>query len=513
MTAWKNIPIRRKLTGVILLTSTVSLLLACGAFILYEWTNFRAGMIDELSSQAAMIGATSTAALTFKDRRSAEDTLLALSSVRSVRAAVIFTPEGETFASYRRSPTGGEAELPFEEQGQRFEGGRLLLWRPITLDGQRIGTIGLNSDLDAMTTRLWTYVGIATLILLTAMGAAVLSASVLQSVISGPILRLAETARRVRTENNFSIREKRSGDDEVGLLIKQFNYMLEQIEDRDDALRRAHADLEERVRRRTIELTAEIARHEVTHQELVAASQAKSAFLASVTHELRTPLTSIIWSSEMLEEEFEDEGLRRYIPDLHKIARAGRNLLAIVTDILDLSKLEAGRMELHSAPFELSAVIQEVVQTAEPLAVKNGNQMDVDYSGSTGVILDNDEQKFRQSLLNLVSNACKFTRNGRVSVSVSQTEDAGTNLVAISVSDTGIGISAERMSSLFQPFSQLDSSESRKFAGTGLGLVVSQRFCNLMGGRITVESEPDKGSTFTIMIPPSSQQDTEDIES
>ena len=182
MTAWKNIPIRRKLTGVILLTSTVSLLLACGAFILYEWTKFRAGMIDELSSQAAMIGATSTAALTFKDRRSAEDTLLALSSVRSVRAAVIFTPEGETFASYRRSHTGAEAALPFEEQGQRFEGGRLLLWRPITLDGRRIGTIGLNSDLDAMTSRLWTYVGIATLILLTAMGAAVLSASVLSPV-------------------------------------------------------------------------------------------------------------------------------------------------------------------------------------------------------------------------------------------------------------------------------------------------------------------------------------------
>ncbi len=257
----------------------------------------------------------------------------------------------------------------------------------------------------------------------------------------------------------------------------------------------------------------EIARHEVTHGELIAANQAKSAFLAGVTHELRTPLTSIIWSSEMLEEEFQDEGLHRYVTDLHKIARAGKNLLAIVTDILDLSKLEAGRMELHSAPFELSAVIREVVQTAEPLPAKNGNRLDVDYAGSTGVIVENDEQKFRQSLLNLLSNACKFTQSGRVSVSVGPVEDAGcASLVAVSVSDTGIGISPDRMAKLFQPFSQLDTSDSRKFGGTGLGLVVSQRFCHLMGGRIAVESDPHKGSTFTMMIPQTAPQPPEEIE-
>ena len=512
MTVWNNIPIKRKLTGVILLTSTVSLLLACGAFILYEWTEFRTRMVDELSAQAAMIGANSTAALTFEDHRSAEDTLRALAFGRSVRAAVIFTPSGEIFASYRSAKSVTEAELPFEERGQRFEGDRLLLWRPVTLTGQTIGTIGLSAGLDEMTKRLWTYVGIAALILFAAMGAALLFASALQGVISSPILSLAETARRVYTEKKFSIREKRSGEDEVGLLVGQFNYMLDQIEDRDEALRHAHDDLEERVRSRTRELTVEIGRHEVTHRELIEANQAKSAFLASVTHELRTPLTSIIWSSEMLEEEFEDEGLHLYIPDLHKIARAGKNLLAIVTDILDLSKLEAGRMELRCAPFDLSAVIREVVQTAEPLAAKNGNHLDVDYSGSTGVILENDEQKFRQSLLNLLSNACKFTSGGQVLVSVGNAQDAGTNLVGVSVSDTGIGIPADRMSRLFQPFSQLDSSESRKFAGTGLGLVVSQRFCNLMGGRIAVESQPDKGSTFTILIPRNAQPLEEETE-
>ncbi len=180
MTVWNNIPIKRKLTGVILLTSMVSLLLACGAFILYEWTEFRTRMVDELSVQAAMIGANSTAALTFKDQGSAEDTLRALAFGRSVRAAVIFTPSREIFASYKSAKIPAEAELPFEEQGQRFEGDLLLLWRPITLTGQTVGTIALSAGLDAMTKRLWTYVGIAALILLFAMGAALLFASALQ---------------------------------------------------------------------------------------------------------------------------------------------------------------------------------------------------------------------------------------------------------------------------------------------------------------------------------------------
>lgn len=510
MRAWNDIPIQRKLTGVIVLTSTASLALACSAFILFERSEFRGRMVGELSAQASMIGANSTAALTFNDPKSTEETLRALAFVRSVELAVIFTPAGKSFGIYRSSGTSLEATLPFAEEGERFEANRLLLWRSITLAGKKIGVIGLSAGLGEMKRRHTTYLGIAVLILVTGLSAATLIASALQTIVSRPLLSLAETARRVYTEKDFSIREQRSGEDEVGVLVRQFNFMLEQIEERDEALRHAHDELEERVRNRTWELTEEVARHEATHLELIAANQAKSSFLASVTHELRTPLTSIIWSSEMLEEEFQDEGLERFGPDLQKIARAGKNLLAIVTDILDLSKLEAGRMELEPAPFLLNDVVREVVQTATPLAAKNGNKLEVDYAPSNGIVVDNDEQKFTQSLLNLVSNACKFTSQGVVAVSVEQSTEAGSEMLAVSVSDTGIGIPAGRISKLFQPFTQLDSRESRKFAGTGLGLVISQRFCHLMGGRIEVESEAGKGSRFTIKIPRAVAKDREE---
>jgi signal transduction histidine kinase len=494
MNAWRDLSIKRKLRGVIVLTSTVSLLLACGAFTVYEWSLFRSHMIEELSAEAALIGANSTAAITFRDAKSAQETLGALAYSRKVRSAVIFSLDGEVFASFQHPVSSGGPPIPFAKGGHRFDGDRLLLWRPIVLAGQTIGAIGLSAGLDGLAERLTAYLGLAVVILLAAIAAAVAFASALQGIITAPILRLADTARRVYTEKNFSLREQQSGGDEVGSLVQQFNYMLDQIEQRDEALRRAHDELEERVKVRTA--------------ELIAANQAKSAFLASVTHELRTPLTSIIWSSEMLEEEFADEGLERYVPDLKKVIRAGKSLLAIVTEILDFSKIEAGRMEVHSEEFEVRSVIREVMQTAEPLAAKNGNRLDFEEAGSGAVFLEADEQKFRQSLLNLLSNACKFTSGGRVSVAVERVEEEGADLVAVSVSDTGIGIASEKLSKLFQPFSQLDSSESRKFGGTGLGLAVSQGFCNLMGGRIEVQSEPDRGATFTILLP-AARPDTE----
>jgi PAS domain S-box-containing protein len=231
-----------------------------------------------------------------------------------------------------------------------------------------------------------------------------------------------------------------------------------------------------------------------------AADKAKSAFLANMTHEIRTPLNSVIGFAGLVQEELEDRGLHELLPDVEKVTNAARHLLGIVNEVLDLSKIEAGRMEVYKEVFSLREAARQVVQTAEPLAAKNGNRLLLEeWKGPA--LVENDEQKFRQSLLNLLSNACKFTRDGIVTVSVAHRTDGGHNLYEVNVRDTGIGISSQDIGRLFQPFVQVDSSAGRRFGGSGLGLAISRRFCQMMGGDLRVESEPGQGSTFTMIIP------------
>jgi signal transduction histidine kinase len=233
-------------------------------------------------------------------------------------------------------------------------------------------------------------------------------------------------------------------------------------------------------------------------QQLAAASQHKSQFLANMSHELRTPLNAIIGVTEMLRED--TEALKQDIEPLDRVLGAGRHLLALINDILDLSKIEAGRMELHLETFRLVPVIEDVTKTIEPMATKNGNRLIVDCPASLGPI-HADQTRFRQSLLNLASNANKFTEKGTITIAAHQEQENGRDWFTIAVADTGIGMTAEQTGKLFQEFSQASSSTASKYGGTGLGLAISKRFCQMMGGDITVESEPGNGSTFTIRLP------------
>jgi len=230
------------------------------------------------------------------------------------------------------------------------------------------------------------------------------------------------------------------------------------------------------------------------------ATRFKSEFLANMSHELRTPLNAIIGYSEILAEDAEDSGREDELSDLQKIRSAGKHLLALINDVLDLSKIEAGKMELHLETFEVSPMLQEVVSTITPLVTKNGNQLEVRGAEGLGT-LHADLTKVRQALFNLLSNACKFTSDGTITLAVTRQQVSGTEWFRFAVSDTGIGISPEQMKKLFQAFSQADSSTSKKYGGTGLGLLLSRRFCQMMGGDITVESVPGEGSTFTIRLP------------
>ncbi|MEK6243405.1 MAG: response regulator [Pseudomonadota bacterium] len=235
-------------------------------------------------------------------------------------------------------------------------------------------------------------------------------------------------------------------------------------------------------------------------RQLEVASQLKSQFLANMSHELRTPLNAIIGVTEMLHEDARDLKREDEIEPLDRVLRAARHLLALINDILDLSKIEAGKMDIHIESFSIAPLIEDVVQTIGTMAAKNGNEVVVDCAADIGTMRA-DQTRIRQALLNLASNANKFTEHGTVTFDAGRATEAGREWVTMAVTDTGIGLTPEQMGKLFQEFVQADTSTTRKYGGTGLGLAISRRFCQMMGGDITVASELGCGSTFTIRLP------------
>jgi PAS domain S-box-containing protein len=232
-----------------------------------------------------------------------------------------------------------------------------------------------------------------------------------------------------------------------------------------------------------------------------AANVSKSQFLANMSHELRTPLNAVIMYSELLQEEAEDQKIERFVPDLDKIRSAGKHLLALVNGVLDLSKIEAGKMELYLETFDVHGMVEDVVVTIQPLLMKRNNKVVVDAPKSVGD-MHGDLTKVRQILFNLLSNASKFTEKGTVEISVTRTAENGSgDILRFKVTDTGIGMTPDQLGKLFQPFTQADASTTRRFGGTGLGLAISRRFCEMMGGSLDVTSEIGHGSTFILTLP------------
>jgi signal transduction histidine kinase len=236
------------------------------------------------------------------------------------------------------------------------------------------------------------------------------------------------------------------------------------------------------------------------YQQIETASRHKSDFLASMSHELRTPLNAIIGYSEMLMEEAEEREQKDLIPDLQKIRASGKYQLALINDILDLSKIEAGKIELSPETFDIAGLIEEVVSMVQPLIAKNANVLSINRSDALGTLYA-DITKVRQILFNLLSNACKFTEGGTITLDASRERTTGDEWLSLAVHDTGIGMTGEQMTRLFQPFSQADIQTARKYGGTGLGLAITKRFCEIMGGEITVRSEFGRGAMFMVKLP------------
>jgi two-component system, sensor histidine kinase and response regulator len=266
------------------------------------------------------------------------------------------------------------------------------------------------------------------------------------------------------------------------------------------ATRRAALEQEVRIRHQAEQdASTLVAQLRVTQQQAEAATRAKSDFLASMSHELRTPLNAIILYSELLQEEAGERGQSSTVPDLRRIHTAGSHLLELINGILDLSKIEAGKMTVSREQFDVRALVREVSDTVAPLVEKNENRLIVRCSDDLGPIYS-DMMKTRQILLNLLSNAAKFTRNGSITLEVDAAA-ADVPSVLFAVTDTGTGMTREQVGKIFEPFTQADVRTTRRYGGTGLGLAIVARFCSLMGGSVSVESEPGRGSRFSVRLP------------
>jgi len=343
---------------------------------------------------------------------------------------------------------------------------------------------------------------------------ALLSLVILNRTTLQPLTNLSREINNLSFDDGFETHIlKVEGNKEVKILTENFNQLSQklrlvygELHEANEDLRANSENLEDIVEQRTADLA-------IARDAAISANQSKSQFLANMSHELRTPLNAIIGYSEMLLEEAAEDNDQDKVTDLKKINSAGQHLLNLIKDILDLSKIEAGRMELEITEFNLPKMIKELTDTATPLFLKNSNKLSVAFN-SMVTSMTGDNTKLRQAVLNLLGNAAKFTENGKVHLSVSDVDYNNQKYVEINVTDTGIGLTEEQKEKIFDSFSQGDLSTTRKYGGTGLGLTISRRYCQMMGGTLTVNSQVNVGSTFSIRVPVYfGEQNSDDIDS
>ncbi|MCE3606582.1 response regulator [Massilia sp. P8910] len=495
--------LNKKLTIISFLSTGTALFFVFIAFAVTSVLGHRKDEGMQLSSFAGVIGTNSVDALMFNDRDQATATLSALKAKVEISNAVLFDRKGKLFARYVRNaqaePEPSAPEMNLDEdvlaeatrQGSRFWSSRMRLYRPVINANYQVGIVMIEADLTLMWLDILKSLGV----IAAAMGGSLLMSLMLASrfkaSIADPVAKLINAAQKVSASQNYNLRIAHERTDEMGTLIDSFNAMLAQIEGRGAALTHHRDELERQVSVRTEQL-------EKAKNAAEAASRAKSAFLATMSHEIRTPMNGVLGMTEMLLSTALNDTQRNYTK---LVKRSGEHLLVIINDILDFSKIEAGKLSIEYINFNLWDLLDDINTIYTPQAQAKGIALDFAIANDIPIAICGDPNRLRQIMANLIGNALKFTDRGQILAKVDvETEDGASVGLRFEVHDTGIGVSREARSRIFDAFSQADSSTTRKYGGTGLGLAISRQLVELMGGTIGVDNAPTQGSIFWFTV-------------
>jgi signal transduction histidine kinase len=509
---FQTISIRTKLTLAILFSCTLLLVIVGGSFLAVELHSSRAALIQEVSTLASSLATNSSRSLVLGKYSEIEETLSSLRQQKNIHAAYLFDLSGKPVAEYLNQNNSdliltslktdftrdGTPFLLPDEEHQIFDSNHLSCFVPVYFADKSVGSIYLLSDLSTLYARLkGVAYGFILAFVLLLLGSWQLARWV-QKPLSTPLVKLSDVMGQVSESKNYSIRAEKMSTDEVGSLVDGFNRMLEQIEQQQDELILHQAELEQTVTERTAELRETVDQLDQARHLADSANEAKSEFLSKMTHELRTPLIGVLGMNELLQRTDLDE---RQMLLTDTVQKSGEELLKLISDVLDISRIEAGRLVLEPAAVDLHQIVEDVACLLFPMARNKGLDLVTDISHDATWRVYADENRIRQIVMNLIGNAIKFTSSGRVVVSLKcSLEDNQHGLFTLSVADTGIGMDEQSKDRIFDLFYQSDRSGTREQQGSGLGLAIVRQLVDLMDGRLTLTSGLDRGSSFQIQV-------------